>query len=543
MFKFGYEYRHLIAHPDFSLLPTGYQYYYGSGASLTSDPTYAYYNPNAYYYNRGNEIADLLLGLPGYVAQGIALDSPKTTSSENSAFFQDRWRVAPRLTLEYGVRYEYQAPYQEGNNRQANLDLTTRSILLAGAGGSSAALIQPDLNNFAPRAGLAWQPLSKTVIRAGYGLFYTPEDSARSELLTRNYPFYVELTFSSSAGSPFAYLLDSGAPRATSALVPPGTGSIPLSAIPGAGSQVAYYIDPNFWTGYSQMFNFTVQREIASDTIIDAGYVGALAHKLPFEVGNINLTGRVDPLAGQVEGLFSEGNSSYHSLQVKAERRFHRRYSFLASYTFAKNMDNGPAPLDIGLNHQYPQRATNLSIERALSSFDARHNLVTSFVWLLPGPRESRLARAVLGGWQLSGILALRSGLPVNVVRNSNLIGYQGLRPNVNGDPNLDPSERTLARYFDTQTFSVAGLGKTQAGDAGRNIVTGPGSVNLDASLFRNIRMREGATLQLRIDAFNLSNTPHFANPNSDLSQGSFGSITQTIGNPRILQFAGKLSF
>ena len=547
-FKFGYEYRHLVANLNFSLFPTGFEYYNGAYASLTSDPSYAFYDPGAYYGNGGNEIADLLLGLPGSVTLGLQLVTPRTTSFENHFYLEDSWRLSSRLTLSYGVRYEYQAPYAEAANHQANFDPATGGLLVAGSGGNSRALVRPDKNNFAPRFGLAWRAAPSLVVRSGYGIFYTPENSARSEILTENYPFLNEQTYVNSIGGPVEYPLDSGVPRATSI---PATGpTVDLKTIRGGSNYTISYLDPNFRTGYSQMFNFTLQKEIKSLLTVEAGYVGALSHKLPYEVSNLNLGGTISSQLGRILALFSEGNSAYHSLQVKAERRFRNSLGFLVAYTFSKNIDNGPAPLDLLFNHQQPQVPLNLAAERGLASIDVRHNLVVSYEWQLPigkgkfflgnaGP----LVQALLGGWRLNGIVSLRSGMPVNVVRNGNQVGYEGLRPNVLRNPNLNPSQRTLTRYFDTLAFSVTGLSATSPGDAGRDIVQGPGLANTDIALVKDLISHDSSVLQLRVDAFNLTNTPHFANPNADLSQGQFGTITNTIGNPRILQFAMRLSF
>ena len=164
-----------------------------------------------------------------------------------------------------------------------------------------------------------------------------------------------------------------------------------------------------------------------------------------------------------------------------------------------------------------------------MASIDVRHNFTASSTLRLPM------------GWHLNAIVTLRSGLPANVIRNGNNAGYEGLRPNVLRNPSVGGG--TLARFFDTGAFSTKALGATQAGSAGRNLVRGPGLANLDASLFKDFAVRERVTLQMRVEALNASNTPHFGNPNTDLSQGQFGSITQTIGNPRILQFAVKVLF
>jgi len=520
--KLGYETRRMAAQPNFSLFPTGYHYYYGAYSSLTSDPNYTYFDANAYYGNGGNEIADLLLGLPGYVAQGKQFAPVRTRSFEHHAFVQDSWRVAPRLTVELGVRYEFQAPYRELQNLQSNLDYTGLRMQLG-----SSAQVRSDKNNFAPRIGLAWRLQDKTTVRAGYGIFYTPENGARSDLLTKNYPYFSQQVFTNSPYAAPVFQLDRGAPFATPPAIPAGATSVDLGTTRSA-SQTLYFVDPNFRIGYSQSFHFTVQRELPRQITIEAGYVGTLSHKLPLATANMNLGDRLSKQLGVVRGLFSQGNSAYHGLQVIASRRF-SRVGFMISYRFAKVLDNGPAPFNLGRNRQSPQDAFNLSSERAVASIDVRHNLTASSMVRLPM------------GWQFNAIVTLRSGLPANVIRNGNKIGYEGLRPNASRDPHL--SDPTLTRYFDTAAFSAKGLGVTQPGNAGRNLIRGPGFANLDASVFKDIRLRELVTLQLRLEAFNATNTPHFANPNTDLSQGQFGSITNTIANPRILQLAMKVLF
>jgi hypothetical protein len=295
------------------------------------------------------------------------------------------------------------------------------------------------------------------------------------------------------------------------------------------------------------MFNFTLQRQLTSNTVVEAAYVGTLAHKLPYAVADLNRGKRVSKQLSTIRGLLSEGNSAYNALQLKAERRF-KGYSYLVSYTFSKTLDNGPAPLNLLLNQQRPQDSQNLMAERGLASTDRRHSLTGGYVLQLPFARLvrgscSKACQTMLDGWQFSGIAVARSGLPVNVIRNGNVVGYEGLRPNVLRDPALDASVRTLSRYFDTKAFSIAGLGAQQPGNAGRNLLRGPGLINLDASLVKTVVLGDTASLQLRMEAFNVTNTPHFANPNGDLSQGQFGSITRTVGNPRVLQFGVKISF
>ncbi len=550
--KMGVEYRRLSSRPDFSLFPTGFQFYGGPSLSLTGDPNFTFFDAGAFYTNGGSDVADLLLGLPYTVNLGLQLTTPETTSYETHFYGQDSWKVSNRFMVMYGVRYEYQAPYVERHNQTANFDLASNRILLAGRGDNSRSLVEPDKNNFAPRFGFAFKLTDRTVLRGGYGIYYSPENDARNDVLTKNFPFAVRQDFFNDifGGLPFPYVLDRGVTRLTSAPVNPDAVSLAPADIPQAEIQSIFFVDPNFRTGYSQLFNLVLQQELSSTLSVEVGYVGSLSRKLPYAVGNLNRSDRVSSQLGKIEAQFSEGSGSYHSMQVKANKRLSRGFSLLASYTFGKNMDNGPAPFNLGRNFQQPQDPFRLDLERALASIDVKHNLVVSHIYELPFGKGKRflgnlsgVGQAILGGWQINGIFRARSGLPVNVVRNSNRTGFEGLRPNLLSDPNLDRSQRTLERYFDTAAFSVRGLGQNALGNAGRNLIRGPGFVNLDFSTFKNFSLTERALLQVRFEFFNLTNTPHFDNPNSDFSQGTFGSITRTITNPRIVQFAAKIKF
>ncbi|MGA9772320.1 MAG: TonB-dependent receptor [Blastocatellia bacterium] len=551
--KAGLEFRFLSAKPTFSLFPTSFMFFGGAFSSLTGDPNFAFFDPNAFYGNGGSDIADLLLGLPLSVNTGLQLTDPRTKSHETNFYFQDSWQVNKRLVLNYGLRYEYQSPYREVDDNASNFDPQTLQILLAGRGGNSSTLIEPDKNNFMPRIGIAYRVTDHTVLRTGYGIFYSPENDARSDVLTKNFPFATRDDFFNDifGGLPFRYNLDTGIPRVTTIQIPDGASSIDALSIPGASSQALFFVDPHFRTGYSQLFNFVLQQELASNFTVDVGYVGSLSRKLPYAVGNLNRGGRISPLLGSIDSQFSIGNGNYHSLQIKADKRFSRGTSFFVAYTFGKNIDDGPAPFNLGRNNQQPQDPFNLALERAVSANDIRHNFVASFIYELPFGREKQflggsgsVTDIILGGWQINGIVSARSGLPVNVVRNAPT-GFQGLRPDVLRDPEL--SDPTLDRYFDTAAFSVTGLVNTTIpGTAGRNIVRGPGFANLDFSLFKNFslsRLREGAEFELRFEFFNLTNTPHFANPNSVFGTLDFGRITNTVGNPRIIQFAAKVNF
>jgi hypothetical protein len=558
--KAGLQFRRLNSTPLFSLFPTGFQYYGGPGSSLTSDPNYGFYDAKAFYYNGGSDIADLLLGLPYSVNLGQQLTHPVTRSWEGSFYLQDTWQVTRSLSLSYGVRYEYFAPWTEAHNVAANFDLATGRLLLAGLGANSASLVNPDRNNFGPRLGLAYRLGSRTVVRAGWGVFYSPENDAREDVLTKNYPFAIQQTAFNDiyGGLPFAYTLDAGVARVTSVPLAPGVSLLDPAAIRKTTglAQDVFMVDPQLRTGYSQLYNFTVQRELAGSLTLEGGYVGSTSRSLPYAVGNLNRGNRITPNLGTVQAQFSEGEAGFNSLQLKATKHFSRSWSGLAAYTFGKNMDNGPAPFNLGHNQNslnQPQDPAQLFLERAPADVDTKNNLVLSSIYELPFGKEQRFLpglrgwpQAVLGRWRVSGILAERSGLPVNEVRNPQNTGYEGLRPDVVGDPNLPGSERTLTRYFDTGAFVTTrfvGAARLALGNAGRNMVRGPGLGNVDLSVAKEFPLREKFGVQLRFEFFNLTNTAHFANPIGNMAAGNFGSITQTVGNPRIVQFAAKAMF
>lgn len=560
-FKFGGEFRKLTSRPEFSLFPTGYQYYSGaySASEFTSDPTYSFYNPGttdhpAAFPNGGSDIADLLLGLPYTVNIGLQLTNPETKSWEIHGFFQDEWEIKPNFSLFYGARYEYQNPYYETNGQSSNFDPTTGNILVAGLGGNSKALVNADKNNFAPRVGFAYELNKKTVVRAGYGVYYSPENDARSDVLTKNYPFnnqqvyFNDINAFYSSGFP-SYQLDAGVPRDTTIHLPTSGGSIDPTTIANSKSQSVFYVDPNFKTGYSQLYNITVQRELFANTSLEVAYVGSQGRKLPYAVGDINLGAAITPLLGKVEAQYAEGNSGYNSLQVKVTKRYSNDLSVLFAYTYGKSIDNGPAPFNLGANHDSPQDPDNLGAERAVSTNDLTHNMVASFLYTLPFGQHkmflshvNAIGQALLGGWQVNGIVSAHTGLPYNVVQNGNNVNEPGLRPDLLHSPKL--SGATIGpngQYIDPTAFAVPTGGGI--GDLGRNAFRGPGYFNLDASMLKDISITERLKLQLRFEFFNATNHPNFDNPNSDFSQkATFGRITGA-GSARVVQFGLKVLF
>jgi hypothetical protein len=546
--KFGYEFRHLHSHPDFSLFPVPYEYFGGPDGSLTSDQTYANYDASRYYFNGGSEIADLLLGLPYVVDQGLALTKPDTSANEHSFYLQDYWQVTNRLNLTYGVRYEYQQPYVDANNGEANFDIATLRMDLAGRGSNSRSLVNSNTRDFMPRVGLAYQVMPDTVVRAGYGIFYSPENDAREDILTKNYPFFTQQQF---VNTPYGlvYQLDAGVARPTSIPVPSGVSSIDVTSIPDFNVQTVFSEPKHFPTAYSQNYNLTVEHQLNGATSFEVGYVGAKTIHLSYEVGDYNVANHISASIGKVQTLLPVGLSNYNSLQAKLNRNFKHGYSILASYTWAHAFDNGPAPFDLGKGTNLPQNPFNISSEYSNSDGDVRHNFVMSQIIELPFGRGKRfltgssgVGQTLLGGWQLNSITTIHTGIPFNIVSNDANQNYPGLRPDLVGDPNV--SHRTKSAWFNTSAFVVPAMQPTNLipGDTPRNFLYGPGNTNEDVSLFKVLSLPREMKFQIRIEAFNVLNTPHYGNPINDKASGKFGEIT-TGGGSRVMQFAGRLVF
>lgn len=578
-FKFGTQIRLLNSHPDFSLFPTGFDYYGSFGNAETSaqswwgyyycaDPTWCV--PNGYNWLGGSDVADLVLGLPLDVYMGLQLTNPHTKSWDMSYYAQDSWKITPRLTMNYGLRYDYQAPWTEAGNNMSNFDLASGNILIAGINGHSNSLIQSRWNDISPRLGFAFAIDPKTVLRAGGGIFYSPENDGREDFLTKNNPFALQYSFSNwewsvPASSPqvWPYQDDAGSPRSTKINIP-STGIIAPKDLVNGNLETTNAINPSIKTGTTGSFDLAVGRQLSRTMSLDVSYVGSISRHLSYQIGDINAdpnegasSGKYDTRIttdlGIIQYMSDPGMSDYNSLQVKLTRQVARSTNFLLSYTYGHSLDNGPAPFDIGNNNDRPQNPYNLTAEYATSDDDVRHNLVFSGDYALPfgrgqtlGANWGTLPNAVLGGWKFGGIFSMRSGNPVNVILGDDpKSALAGVRPNISGDPNLSRGKRNYLHYFNTAAFSAPVIPQGSAyayGNAGRNLVVGPGFINIDASLAKDFKVENRWTLQVRAEAFNGTNSVHYSNPDGDLTSGTFGQINSTY-NPRRAQLAAKFIF
>jgi hypothetical protein len=576
-FKFGGDLRLLNSHPNFSLFPTGFDYFDSYGYAETSNFYYTYID-NAYNWAGGSDLADLVLGLPTDVYIGLQLSNPHTKSWNLDYYAQDSFKVTPRMVLNYGMRYEYQNPWTEANNNISNYDLTSGNILVAGRGGNSDSLLLARKNDFSPRFGFDFQLDPRTVIRFGGALFYSPENDGREDILTENYPFadqaaYTDWVYdgpcSTCASAPWEYVLDTGVARNTTINLPSSGGAIAPATVVGGNLETTYAINPKMKSGTVGSFSLTFQEQMTKTTSFELGWVGSFARHLSYEIGDINanpansansFNNLLTTDLGNIQYLTDSGISSYNGMQVKVLKQTSRNTSFLLSYTWSHSLDNGPAPFDLGhVNNDEPQNPYDLKSEHASGDFDERNNLVFSGAFVLPVGKGQRwgstwgpVANAVLGGWRFSPIFMAHSGTPVNITRGTNPASIlPGLRPNVVGDPTIPRGQRSYLHWFNTTAFNVNGLlpasgqlNNFDPGDAARNILVGPAYVNLDSSLAKDFKYRDRYTLDVRMEAFNTSNTVHLANPDPSYNSGTFGQINSVLsGSDREAQLAVKVLF
>ena len=483
----------------------------------------------------GNALEELLLGLP--TDSGVAtLNNPEHLRTHSyNVFANDTWRLRPNLTLTLGLRYEYNSPGVDAQNHANLYDQATQTLIPVGTGGMPRGGYLPDRNNFAPRLGFAWTPWSpRTVVRAGYGVYYDQSSLAPGEGLYFSPPYFNFNVY---------YPLSATAPLLLSNPFP---SNFPL---PTPSSALAF--ERGLRTPYVQQWNFNIERSLGGSRLLEIGYVGSKGTDL-IGARDINQPPPTPaqyyqrPVAAfaDINLMESNRNSIYHSLQARFEQRLNFGLSLLASYTFAKSIDNGSSFFSSAGDPNFPQDSYNLRAERGLSNFDVRQRFVASYAYDLPFGKASRW----LKGWQTFGILQFQTGQPFTVsllpdFDNSNT-GIDSLgfgandRPNIAGNPRL--SNPTANAWFNTSAFAIPPYGTF--GDSGRNTVEGPGMATVDLSLVKNTTIRERATVQFRLETFNVLNHTNFGLPDNFIGSPTFGQIL-SAGNPRRLQLALKFLF
>lgn len=492
----------------------------------------------------GDALADLLLGFPSLSIAAVNDNPQALRTTAYNVFFQDHWKIHPRLSLSVGLRYEFNTPPVDTDDRLSVFDVATRQLKPVGQDGVPRAGFDSDRNNFAPRIGFSWDPdgKGKMVVRSAYGIFYDSGTLVENSALYFNPPFFqLNLFFPSAAG-----LLTLDDPFPSAQAFSPAPSPITLGR--------------DFRTAYVQQWSFGVQREIAKDILFEVDYVGSKGTGLVMK-RNLNqpLPGPGDlgprrPFAGFSDILIVESAASsiYHSLQARVRKHYSGGLYFSAAYTFSKVIDNASAFLESQGDGNTPQNSRNTRAERSLANFDLRHRLAVSLVYDLPfGPRRRWLGDAngflpgLVRNWQVSSILTSRSGQPFTprlTIDNSNTGNVGGFfahdRPNRVGDARL--ANPTPEQFFNVDAFEIPD--PFNFGNSGRNILRGPTRRSLDLAFIRNIRIREETKLQFRAEFFNLLNRTNFDLPEGFVDRPTFGKII-SAGPARQIQFALKLLF
>lgn len=475
----------------------------------------------------GSPLVDLLSGLPTFTTLASVDNQQRLRTESYSWFVQDSYRVRPNVTLSAGLRYDLTSPPVDVDDRATLYNPQTGAVLPVGTGGLPRAGYDADRNNWAPRIGAAWtvDQAATTVLRGAYGVHYNHSALAPSEGLYFSAPYFN-----------FAAYFTSAAGLVT--LTDPFPRNFPIPT-----PNPAFGFQRDLRTPFLHEFNVTLQRQLGSTRVAEVAYVGSRGRNL-IAAKDINqprpstaaLNLRPDPRFADITLLESRARSEFDSLQGRFQQRYAFGCTMLVAYTLGKSMDDASAFFTSAGDPNFPQDSANLGAEWGRSSFDVRHRLSVSFSYELPLD------------FTVSGIVQMQSGRPFTVallpeVDNSNTgrssLGFGGNdRPNVNG--NADAANPGPDGWFNTAAFSMPAFGTF--GNAGRNILEGPGYQNVNLALLKRFPLQGRASLQLRAEAFNLLNRTNFDLPDNFFGSTTFGRIL-SAGAPRHIQFGARLMF
>lgn len=530
----------------------------------------------------GNSLASFLLGQVQTFSIDIQQSVLRPRAHTQEYFIQDDFKATSRLTINVGLRYTLNFPSTDADNQGAVFNLQTQQLDYLGVNGFSESARRLHKLDFGPRLGIAYRVNDQTVVRGGYGVIWIEMAGITTPFTTPQFPFIQTVSQRTLDNINPAFVLSTG----------PSVAPIPLTPDAGLGQGV-FSADAGLGSGYALQWNFAVQRELTRNLVAEVAYAGSKITHVGIPDTNINqltasqlamgsaLLVRVpNPFFGQIPRSSSlgdptiplaqllkpfprftgvslyrnnVGNTSYNALQAKLEQRLARGLTFLVSYTRSKLIDEASSVFDAsiltGPIANFPVADSfNRRLERDLSNGDIPNVFVASFTYDLPFGKGKRfnpggVAGAILNGFEIAGVVTLQSGIPIAVTQATNFNAFAGFgtqRPNLVANPNLPSSEQTTARFFNTAAFTVAP--QFTLGNSSRNPVRGPHYQNADIALIKRINFAETRDIELRLEAFNLTNTPPLGAPNAVLASPGFGSIT-SAGDPRVLQLGIKFNF
>jgi Carboxypeptidase regulatory-like domain len=523
-------------------LKAGFQFTHFTMAYLQSQFVRGQYQFNGTYTNdpanpstTGNPFADFLLSDASATTRDVGTTQAYMRQNGYAAFVQDEWRATSRITLTLGLRYEYNAPFTEDHGTLLNLNYST--LPAAPQLQPVKTGVNPRYTDFAPRIGLAARLLANTVFRAGYGIYYSDETSVETYDLLRN---GVLNEINQPGGLKPLLSLENGFPQSSS-----------------TGLPTYFGLDQNAKTPYVQQWSASLQHELPGRILTELSYVGTKGTDLgrfrrfntPAQVETgANLPPRPGdyqtlvafPQLGTIFQREHLANSIYHSLQIKGEKRLSKGLAFLTSFVWAKSIDNADDLIAGQYESWGAQDERNLRLERGLSFFDVRYRFSSGFVYSIPA---APVLRAALKNWQLSGNVTLQTGTPLNPVYFATNYANSGTpnRPNIVPGQSLLNANPTADHYYNP--LAISAPAPYTFGNAGRDILPGPGNEVVDLAIQRRFFITEHQTIQLRAEAFNSLNHPNIGIPGPYPDFGPFYGKAFSAGNPRRMQFALRYDF
>ena len=523
----------------------------------------------------GEPMADMLLGVMSGTEGQVGAPIANFRNNYMSLFFQDAWKVSSKLTLNIGMRWEYESPFMDKHDAIVNVDFkwdnsVEPTFVRAGTGdlnqGNPAfpapptwRLVRdgrfgrgagaPDRNDLGPRIGLAYQLDSKTVLRSGFGIYYVRDIGNAVFDIVRNIPFTIRQ----------AETANTTAPNLTWNRLFTQAGAPSFLLINQYGER----------TSYVAQWQMAIQRQLTKDMSLEVTYMGSAGIKLRRlssynlpqpRPGNPNDNRAFPKFNGAFQNMYAAAHSNYHSLQARLQHRFSHGFTLLSSYAYSKSIDNGSGVRTTDGDPLTPMDPNNsLWRDRGLSAFDFRHRLTNSFLYELPFGKgrkfgiDNAVANAMFGGWQVGGILTFQAGFPFSAFCGPGNIqnGAGGwCAPDAIVGQNGNDGPKTVGQYFNTSAF-VDRLGQNPAaitdfrfGTGGRNTLIGPGIAGLDASINKAFAWNEGRhKVDLRGEFFNLPNHANFSQPGSTLRTPTYGVISSTRIDSRQIQIALRYSF
>jgi Carboxypeptidase regulatory-like domain len=491
-----------------------------------------------------HQFADFLLGL----AHSLTLSPTPFNIYENSwntnFYFQDSWRVSDNLTLNLGLRWDlFMRPIEKRGN-VANFFMNNNGGLIASGkffiddrpAGWPKALVFNDYRDFGPRFGVAWTARNGTVLRGGFGLYYSPEISNSYTLMGLNAPFNQFVNVVASASAPIEY----GNPEAVEPL------------FTGAGALGAFGVDPHLRDSRAFQWNLTIEQALPASIFLNVGYVGTHGSRLTNfwdanRAINPSLPGtpivRPNTGFGAIFMAGSIGTSDYHSLQLQLLRRVGTGLNFMGAYTFAKALGDTDGG-NFGSTYQANQVQDIFDLDgaRSIQSFDIRHRVSASLQYDLPFFGLGRgLDRQLLGGWQVNAIITAQTGIGNGVLYGNDTSNTgAGSWPDMISNPVLPRSERSIHQWFNTAAFVAPPPGRF--GNSPRLSFHNPGLSNVDFMIGKKFFLRDGMNVVFRAEFFNIFNHTNFGDVDNVLTSPGFGTIT-SAGDPRIIQLGLKFSF